>query len=504
MKLFRPEDEQSIHEDAYSNHPNQLKLEILDQNKYIRDNNLQEITNPVFFTRDNVPTDDGLLSQSIFGITQNDRSSTFAYIKLNGWFLDPSYYKAWFKTNSNIKKIVAKEGKWKLDEKGQIVPDENGKTGLSFLKSIINDVKFTNEGGSIRKDFKIKHLEMNRNKAFIDKYIIIPPFYRDTNTSSSNKGSAGVSFINQLYQQMILIAQSMKATQEYGFDMSGTQEYRMQEIILSVYDWFCGTSNANIERLADVKKNTGGISGKFGVLRSANASKTSDYAARLVISATNLKVNSPADMRANLDKSCIPLAAAIACFEPFVQFHVRQFFEHEFIGNEQYQVVTKAGKSVYKIPKDPLIQFNDDVIKKQMRHFIHGYNNRLVPIEIEMEDGTKCYMQFKGRWKAPNSENETIYNRRLTWLDVLYMSTVEATKGKMVLISRYPIDTRTNQITTEIDISTTNETEPMYVGENVYKYYPKFKDSDIGKDTSSMFVDTFILSNLYLKGMGGD
>ena len=296
----------------------------------------------------------------------------------------------------------------------------------------------------------------------------------------------------------------MKTTQEYGFDMSGTQEFRMQEIILSVYDWFCGTSNANIERLADVKKNTGGISGKFGVLRSANASKTSDYAARLVISPTNLKVNSPADMNANLDKSCIPLAATIACFEPFVQFHVRQFFEHEFIGNEQYQVLTKSGKTVYNIPKDPLVQFNDDEIKKQMRHYIHGYNNRLVPIKIEMEDGTKCYMQFKGRWRAPGSEVETIYNRRLTWLDVLYMSAVEATKGKMVLISRYPIDTRTNQIATEVDISTTNETEPMYVGETVYKNYPKFKDSDIGKDTSNMFVDTLIMSNLYLKGMGGD
>ena len=69
MRLYDTDNKSVIHEDAFSNHPNQLKLEILDQNKYIRDNNLQEITNTVFFTRDNVPTDDGLLSQSIFGIT---------------------------------------------------------------------------------------------------------------------------------------------------------------------------------------------------------------------------------------------------------------------------------------------------------------------------------------------------------------------------------------------------------------------------------------------------
>jgi hypothetical protein len=44
----------------------------------------------------------------------------------------------------------------------------------------------------------------------------------------------------------------------------------------------------------------------------------------------------------------------------------------------------------------------------------------------------------------------------------------------------------------------------MYVGENFYKYYPKFKDEDIGKDTSNMFIDTCVMSNLYLVGMGGD
>lgn len=44
----------------------------------------------------------------------------------------------------------------------------------------------------------------------------------------------------------------------------------------------------------------------------------------------------------------------------------------------------------------------------------------------------------------------------------------------------------------------------MYVNDTFYPYYPKFKDSDIGKDTSDMFVDSLQMSNLYLKGLGGD
>ena len=37
-----------------------------------------------------------------------------------------------------------------------------------------------------------------------------------------------------------------------------------------------------------------------------------------------------------------------------------------------------------------------------------------------------------------------------------------------------------------------------------YPFYPKFRDSDIGKNTTDMFIDTLQMSNLYLEGIGGD
>ena len=45
-----------------------LMLEIPDTEKFMRANDLKEVTNPVFFVRDNMPTPDGLLSNEIFGI----------------------------------------------------------------------------------------------------------------------------------------------------------------------------------------------------------------------------------------------------------------------------------------------------------------------------------------------------------------------------------------------------------------------------------------------------
>jgi len=479
---------------------NHLKLEVLDIDRFIKVNNWQEVTNPIFFNRPGEPNDDGLLSYRIFGATQKDRSSIFAYINLGKYFMNPVCYKAWFKLDRRIKDIIAKIDKYSLDRKGYLVKDPNGETGIEFLKKNISKIRFRDTGAaSLRRDIKLDFLEKNRNLIFTNKFLVIPPFYRDTNNQNSKKGSVGVGKINKLYQQLILSAVGVKTTQEYGFDMSGPQDLRTQELLLQVYDWFSGTNNANIKK--DEKGY--GVTGKFGILRRANQSKTTDYAARLVISSPELKANSPKDMRANFDTSLVPLSAAIACFAPFVQFNVRRWFETEFVGTEQYPVVMENGKVEYRVVKDPMIQFSDDKIRSEMNHFIHGYNNRFVPIEVELEDGSKAYMNFKGTYNEGDNP-EAIYNRRLTWLDVLYISALRATKNKMVLITRFPVDTRTNQITTGIDILTTNETEPMYVENEYYPYYPKFSDSDIGKDTSDTFIDTLNMSNLYLKGMGGD
>lgn len=477
-----------------------LNLEILDVDRFVKVNDCKEITNPIFYIKPGHPSPDGLLSNEIFGIIQEDRANIYAYINLNKYFINPVCYKAWFKLDSKLKGVIAKTDYYSIDKDGQLIKDPRGSNGIEWLRKNIDKIVFKeSENGSIRRDIKVKFLNMNRNNLFINKFLVIPPYYRDTNIQDSAKGSVGVGKINELYRQVLSTAKSINATQEYGFDMSGATDLKLQETLLQIYDWFCGTTNKNIS-----KTETGyGITGKFGILRAANQSKTSDYAARSVITSTELKANKYTDMKASFDKSVIPLSEALACFAPFVQFTVRRFFEREFAGTEQYGVLIN-GKLVYKELKSPLIQFSDDVVVTQMKRYIKGYNNRFIPVTVETADGEKAYMVFKGSFKPINDNPESIYTRRLTWLDILYQCTVEATRDKMVLISRFPIDSRTNQITTQIEIASTNETEPMYVNNQYYKHYPKFRDEDIGIDTSSSFIDTVNISNLYIGGMGAD
>jgi len=71
-----------------------MKLDILDMNEFIKLTKAQEVTNPVYFNMGNIPTDDGLFSNFIFGYPgSKDRKKLFGYINLRRKFLHPVMYK---------------------------------------------------------------------------------------------------------------------------------------------------------------------------------------------------------------------------------------------------------------------------------------------------------------------------------------------------------------------------------------------------------------------------
>lgn len=491
---------QLLSEAQYEKVIEHLRLEILDIEKFIRVNECKVVDDPRAFIRDGIPSPRGLLSNEIFGLYREEREGTFAYINLNDYFIDPSCYKAWSRIDKNLKNVVHGIGTFRINDRGEIVEDPSGQTGISFLKKNINKIKFKSSD-SIKRDIKIQYLEKNRDKLFINKYIVIPPFYRDKNSGEGK--SIGLGGVNKLYTNLIVAANSLTAASDYMFDASEAMRGRVQEIILSIYDWFCGNTNSTITT------DTGaGLSGKLGILRRANMSKTVDFSSRLVISACELKVEKPEDMMVNFDRSAIPLAAAITEFKDFVMFHVKQFFENEFNGREQYPVINSHDKLVYITPKEPQIEFSNERIHQEMERYLHGYNNRFVPIQIPV-DGTdeKFYMQFKGSYVNPldaTKNPESIMQRRLTWCDIFFIAATEATKDKQILVSRFPIDKYSNQITTGIILSSTKDTEPMYINNEYYPFYPKIREKDIGSNTSNTFVDTMQISNLYLNAMCAD
>lgn len=464
----------------------------LEPAKLIKINDLKEIINPIFFEKNNSPTSDGLLSNEIFGITKDERANTFAYINLgNEVFMHPLHYKIWSKLDSKVKEIIHGTNKFSINSKGEFELDEKGKNGIKFLKDNMNIIKIRSTESS-KRDKNIQFLTECKDSMFIKEMIVIPAYYRDVNT---DQGHVGVGDINKLYNSLIISIRSLTEAAEYGLNLSDSVRGRIQETILSIYSWF-GTE-PNIPK-------------KNGILRRSNLSKTTDYATRLVLSAPNLKVENLEDLTVDLDHTAVPLASLCSNFLPYMLFYIRRFFENEFSGSQFYTYIDNKDQQKQIRVKNYQTEFSDERIKKELDRYMFGYSNRFIPIEIPNEEKLKIYMQFKGynisaeEYAKAEPGSVPLLHRDLTWCDIIFMAATEVSKDKMLLITRYPIDSYYNQFPTKIVVQSTKETEPMYYNNTFVKNYPRIRQEDIGSNTSNSFVDTLQLCNAYLGSIGGD
>lgn len=493
--LFLLNKDFSIQEASNETH---FKTELLNVEDFIKVNNVKEITDPIFFVKPGVPTPEGLLSNEIFGITKDDRANIFGYIDLYDWFLHPLAYIEWSRMDSRINDIVFGTKKFIVNDKGDFEESENGKTGIKFLKENFSKIKIKSTE-STKRDAKIKFLKNNERDIFIKKYIVIPAYYRDVNSTSG--GRVGVGELNKYYSSLLIAVRSLKETQEYGLDMSDATKGRIQQTLVHIYNYLCGTGSE--------KSDTIGLSKKQGIIRTSVMSKTTDEGSRLVISAPKIRAEKMEDLMIDAEHCALPLSSALVNFKPFIIFNVKRFFENEFSNNPTHTLRNSKGELEAVEVKTPEMIFSDVEIEEQMNKFIHGYSKRLTPVKVPLVNGKTAFAIFKGKEKS-TKELETdpmknaLQSRRLTWCDVFFMAAVEATRDKCVLITRFPMDSYWNEFPAKVRVSTTNETEPIIVGPNLYKWYPKIREKDIDTDTSNLFIDTLQFTNLNLKSIGGD
>lgn len=475
-----------------------LTTEVLDVEDFIKLNEVKEITDPIFFVKNGVPTPEGLLSNEIFGITKDERSNIFGYIDLYDWFLHPLAYIEWSRMDSRIKDIVFGTKRFIVNDNGDLEENENGECGIKFLKDNFSKIKIKSTE-SIKRNNKIKFLKDNEKNIFIRKYIVIPAYYRDVN--SAGGGKVGVGQLNKYYSSLIIAVRSLRETQEYGLSMSDATKGRIQETLVHIYNYLCGTGSDDSDGI--------GLSKKFGVIKCSVMSKTADEGSRLVISAPDIKAENIEELMVDSDHCALPLASALVNFKPFIIFNVKRFFENEFSSNPTHTLIDKKGNLTTISVKNPEMTFSDKEIETQMNKFIHGYSKRLTPVQVPLEDGRTATMEFKGLNRSTEDvekdpQRNAVQSRPMTWCDVFYIAAVEATRDKCVLITRFPMDSYWNEFPAKIRISSMNETEPIVLGSNYYQWYPKIREKDINSNTSNKFIDTLQFTNLNLKSIGGD
>jgi len=493
----------------------QLAIEPLNVDKFIKVNELKEITNPMFFARSNMPTTDGLLSNEIFGITKDDRTTIFAYIHLAGeYFMHPLAYKIWSKLDSNIKPCVYEMENFVYDpEKGKLKPDPNGETGIKFLMKLIKKVDFKKTNSS-KREVRINFLEKYRDSLFMKDVIVIPAGMRDVNTEAD--GKVGVGEINKPYNAIVRDAKALQESDDYGLSLNGTLRGRIQDNIVKIYNWFI----FGRDPITGNDAQASGLSRKLGLIRRAGMKKSFDWGSRLVICTQNLRKERLEDLDVDLDSIGLPIAAVCANLFPYMLYWIRKWFENQMSDVQDLMVYNSRTKKVERAHIDDWqAVYSDERIKKEISRFMHGMSNRFVPVEAPIKNaprGMKAYLQFKG-YNVPDEEvanaissgtlskeGYTLTSRPLTWCDLIYMAAMEVTKDKMTLVTRFPVDSFYNQFPAKIKVISTIETEPLLVNGTFYKKYPKIAPEDINTNSSNHFVDVALPNNVRLGSIGGD
>jgi len=455
-----------------------MKLHRADIGRVVRINGLKRVYDLSLLDR-GVPTENGLFSNSIFGFSAYERKSIPAYIDLKGHYLHPlSYYN--LKTlNRKFESLILGTKRYRITDDGRIEEDPQGETGLDFLYKNWSKIKFK-ETKSIFGTERQKSLQ-DTPKTWINKFIVLPAFYRDLNINELGRPSSDA--INDDYLNIIRMVTSVSQQEQYGF-VSDLTKGRIQLLLNKIHDEI-------------VDKH---LKSKHGTYKKAILSKSVDFGARLVISAPKIEGETFKDMHVKFNHLGVPLATICSNFFPLVIYGVREFFHNEFVYSGKYGYIDdKTGEMKYTTLIDPESEFSDEYIIKMVKKFIFGTSTRFESIDIPKNaDNLKLKLKISGRFGKEN----TSIQRDMTWTDILYIVCTDIIQdSKHVYSTRYPIEDNFGISPFKTAILTTKETTPAIIGDKVYKFYPVVKP-----DTSSdrLFIDTLTPPLSYITGYGAD
>jgi DNA-directed RNA polymerase beta' subunit len=238
-----------------------MRIELLDINRYIRDNNIKEVKNS------RLPTAKGfepesLWDENIFGkVGSRDRTQRFGYINLKFKFINPILYNSLKVSCEEISRIIYKKKKYIIKNK-KYEESEEGDTGLVFLINTLDKVDLNKLTYESTKDELISFFQTNKELSLIDKQIVLPAFIRDIDYKSADRISS--SEINDKYKELLFSISSLTGDDEIDSHVKESVQRKINDI----YNWL--VSN---------------IGGKQGIFRGSILRKTLDYSARVILTA---------------------------------------------------------------------------------------------------------------------------------------------------------------------------------------------------------------------------
>lgn len=470
-----------------------MKIEILDMNRIIAVNKLQEITSPRLFSNKMMYDPEGILSSDIFGISKGDRRNTFAYIDLKRHFIHPHLYTKVIKQMFRGVIYILSGQKRYVIKNGQLVEDpENGWTGIDELYKRWNEIDWS-KSKSVDSTSKKLLMNLSRDQIFIDKELVIPPAYRDVMIAGTIDSSDHVNELNDLYVKLI---RSVALLSEGGL-FSRTQyatQMKIQDTLVEIMEYFKHQ-----------------VSRKQGLIRKNLIGKSVDYGVRTVISAPSYNNENIGDNIIDVEHTAVPISECCSLFYPFIESWLKNFFTREIINDPN--LITfydyETNKEITATMRDPEIQFSEKNIRKFINDYCLNPDNRfkvvnvMVDVPAKTKKTLKASMILKGKIMLPNNATKVL-NRSMTVTDILYLACVDVCEKRHVMVSRYPVGTDKGIFFNKIRVQSTIKHVNLIFNGKEYPYYPDI-DFSISQDKVGVqFIDTLVMSNSHLDGMGAD
>ncbi len=461
-----------------------MKVNLLNTDLFVRENKLEQISNPIFINSERQPTEDGLFSYTIFGTPgSKTRKNIFAYIDLGKHYFHPLAFIAVKALQRNIISCISGDANFKLMKSGELVPDKDGDTGLEFLYKNWDKIKFKKVVGEAESESRIDRIKflrsLSRDEVFMSKLVVIPPFYRDLDWSQIAKGIISKDEISDIYANIIaLVSPKVSGGSGIDFVMDKTA-FRVQTQLIEVYEYFKELLH---------KKN--------GMIKKNLLGKTVDYSVRLVISANDYSGASPVDY----EHAGVPLPYVLVLFFPFILHEINAKFS-ETLQVAKRIAVSKDGEIIedVEIHEEAYLDFTTKEIERRIKLFIRDHHSRTDPVQVKAANG-KMVDMASFQPSGISIDGTKGKPRPLTWMDVFYIIASDVVENKHVYISRYPLDTLHNMFASQLVVLTTNKTRRESINGRKYPFYPDF---DIN-DHNIHYIDTLRFSSSYLQSLGAD
>jgi len=251
-----------------------MAIKILDVDKFLSKVNAKMVTNPLTFDRNMEATDAGLQSQTIFGVSTNDKFSKWGIIDLQDVIIHPLIYDNLSTIDPAFKRVRDKSKKYQIVS-GELRENTDGGTGISWLIANwdkINLDKYRNEKNKIFIDF----LQNTKSLLFINKVPVIPIGYRE---AKMNDFRPEESELDTIYKRILSMSKTGRSDFTAAFMetiKSKNSKELVQDSVNALFKFF-------ITRLDS----------KFGFYRNTLTAKRLDNVSRMVANARpDIPINS--------------------------------------------------------------------------------------------------------------------------------------------------------------------------------------------------------------------